>query len=135
GNQTFDFQTEFTDVKDKIVAHRRTVPGTTVMETRYQNADGYYDVRSRYAFDTPLSDDFLMFALNGSADYIHNISFTNDLRNVSKHMVFSQTAQLRYSVPDRLDLEFNGNFLMNHTSSSLRFSEGIRAHSVLFGMA
>jgi len=119
-NHYFDFQAEFNNIKNKIVAHRRTVPGTTVMETTFQNSDGYYDLRTRYSWDTRLSEDVVVMALTGNGDYIHNISYTNDLRNVSKHFVFSQNAQIRYSVPDALDLEFNGNFLLNKTSSTLR---------------
>lgn len=135
GFQTFEGQVSFNDIKNKIVANRRTIPGTTVMETTYLNADGYYDLRGYYSFNTRLGMDELYLGLSGSGDFIHNISFTNDLRNVSKHFIYSQNAQLRYSREEVIDIGLNGNFMMNTTRSSLRTLGGIQANSLLLGMA
>lgn len=134
GDRTFNGQLEFNNIKNKIVAHRRTSPGTTVMETTYLNADGYYDLRAHYSFNSPLGNDQLYVGISGSGDYIHNISFTNDLRSVSKHFVYSQNAQLRYNLEDVVELGLNGNFLLNHSRSSLRTFGSIQANSLLFGM-
>lgn len=135
GIRTFEGQFSFTNIKNKIVANRRTLPGTTVMETTYLNADGYYDLRGYYSFNTRLGSDELYFSISGSGDYIHNISFINDQKNVSKHFIYSQNAQLRYSLEDIMDLGFNGNYLMNRTHSSLRTVGDVRANSLLLGMA
>lgn len=131
----FEAQMAYSTIKDKIVSNRKTSTGTTAIETTFQNADGYYDLRSYYVFSTMLGVDMLQFNLNGNVDYIHNISFTNDLRNETTHIIYSQGAQLRYSLEDRLDLELNGNYSLNRTHSPLFTFSDIRADSWLIGLA
>lgn len=131
----FEAQFAYSTVKDKIVSNRRTSAGTTAIETTFLNADGYYDLRSYYIFSTMLGSDKVQFNLNGNMDYIHNISFTNDLRNASTHLIYAQAAQIRYSLPDRLNLEINGNYTLNRSQSPLYTFSDIRANTWLFGVA
>ncbi len=128
-------QVAYSTVKDKIVSNRRTSTGTTAIETTFLNADGYYDVRSYYVFSTMLGSDLFQFNLNGNLDYLHNISFTNNLRNEANHVIYSQGAQFRYSKEDRIDLELSSNYTLNRSRSNMFTFSDIRANSWLVGLA
>ena len=131
----FEAQVAYSTVKDKIVTNRKTTTGSTAIETTYLNAEGYYDFRSYFVFSTMLGSDMLQFNLNGNMDYINNISFTNDLRNETTHIIYSQGAQFRYALEDHLNLELNGNYTLNRSHSPLFTFSNIRANSWTFGLA
>lgn len=134
-NHFFEGQFAFSNVKNKIVSNRRTIPGTTAMETTFQNADGYYDVRAYYMFSTMLGMDLLQLNLNGTGDYINNISFTNDNRNEANHFIYSQGAQLRYTMEDLVDLELNSSYTLNRSRSSIGSLGGVNTNSWVVGIA
>lgn len=131
----FEFQVAYSSINDKIVSHRRTSTGTTTIETTYLNADGYFDLRSHYILSTMLNSEVLQLNFTGNADYIHNIAYTNDLRNTTKHLLVSQSAQVRFAIEDRLEMELNGNFLLNQAHSELFTFSNVRANTWLFGFA
>ena len=117
------------------MASRSTRPGSTVIETTYLNADGYYDVRSYYVFSSPLGGDRWQLNLNGTMDYLRNITYSNELRNAVKHTIYIQGVQVRYALDDRLDLELNGQYTLNQSSSSFPSFNDVRAQSVQAGVA
>jgi hypothetical protein len=131
----FEVQLAYSSVNDKIVSNRRTSSGSTAIENAYLNADGYFDLRSYYLYSTLLGSDQFQINFNGNADYIHNITYTNDFRNTTKHLILSQAAQIRFAVEDRVQLELNGNFMLNQTQSPLYTFSNIRATSWVVGMA
>lgn len=134
--QFFEAQVALSTVQDRIVSNRRTQPGSTTIETTFLNADGYYDLRSYYVFSSSLGrSERYQLNLNGTLDYLNNISYTNDAPHTVRHLIFVQGMQLRYSLEDRLNLELNGNYTMNRSRSELRTFNDVRAHSVQFGLA
>ena len=94
--------------ENKIVSNivRSTVSGVgLVQETRYLNTDGYYTTNAFYNFSKPFKEKKYVFSFNGSANYINNISFTDNVKNRGKNWIFSQG--LNMQVNPNKNLEFN----------------------------
>ncbi len=134
-SQFFETQIAFSNVQNKIVPHRKAIPGSTAIETTYLNTDGYYDFKGYYMFTSALGDGALQMNLNGTADYIHHVSFTNDQKNHGNHMALSQALQLRYSLENRLDVELNSSFMHHRSQPSMRSYGQLVANSYLAGVA
>src|SRR5690606_1016702 len=67
--------------KNKIVSNiiRYNDPAVgLVQETRYLNTDGYYTANAFYTYSKPFQEKKYVFSFNGSANYINNISFTDN---------------------------------------------------------
>jgi len=71
---------------------------------------------------------------NGNIDYYNNVSFINASRNVGKHLLYSQSLQLRYMFDDIMEAEFNGNYLLNFAEYKLPFSNKVSAQSYMFSL-
>lgn len=134
-NRFFEGQASFNHVRNKIVSNRKPISGTTAMETSFLNAQGYYDIRAYYMFSSMLGLDMFQLNLNGTGDYINNISFTNDRLNESNHFIYSQGAQLRYSLEDLVEMEVNSAYTLNSSRSSVGSLGVTHAHSFLVGLA
>lgn len=97
--------------ENKIVSNivRSDVSGVgLVQETRYLNTDGYYTANAFYNFSKPFKEKKYVFSFNGSANYINNISFTDNIKNRGKNWIFSQGLNMQIN-PNR-NLEFNPGF-------------------------
>ena len=76
-----------------------------VQETRYLNTDGYYTANAFYNFSKPFKEKKYVFSFNGSANYINNISYTDNVKNIGKNWIFSQGLNMQIN-PNK-NLEFN----------------------------
>lgn len=76
-----------------------------IQETRYLNTNGYYTASAFYNFSKPLAEKKYVFSFNGSANYINNISFADNIKNVGKNWILSQGLNMQIN-PNR-NLEFN----------------------------
>lgn len=86
-------------------------------------------------YSTPVFNDNMQFNLNGMADYINNISYINEERNFGRHFIYSQAAQLRFSLADVVETELNTSYTFNRTRYTLLYTDGIDANSFLIGLA
>lgn len=133
-NQFFEAQFVLNQIQNKIVTNRSN-PSSTVQVTSFRNASGYFDARGYFMFSAPVFGDGLQLNLNGTADFMNNISYINDEKNFGRNFIYSQGAQMRYMLDDLLETEFNTNYTFNRTQYSLRRTEGVSANSFMFGLA
>ena len=87
-----------------------------VQETRYLNTDGYYTANAFYNFSKPFQEKKYVFSFNGSANYINNISFTDNVKNTGKNWIFSQGLNMQFN-PNK-NLEFNPGMRYSFNSNS-----------------
>lgn len=76
-----------------------------VQETRYLNTNGYFTTNAFYNFSKPFQEKKYVFTLNGAANYINNISYTDDVKNTGKNWILWQGLNMRIN-PNK-NLEFN----------------------------
>lgn len=105
----FNLSGNFTE--NKIVSNilRKMDPAVgLVQETRYLNTDGYFTTNAFYNYSKPFQDKKYVFSFNGSANYINNISYTDNVKNTGKNWIFSQGLNMQIN-PNK-NLEFNPGF-------------------------
>ncbi|WP_257656540.1 TonB-dependent receptor [Parapedobacter lycopersici] len=134
-NRFFEAQLSVNQVQNKIVTIRESLPNSTVQRTSFRNTNGYFDVRGYYMYSTPVFNENVQLNLNGMADYVNNISYIDTARYFGRNFIYSQAAQLRFSVADVIETELNSSYTFNRTRYSLLSTEGISANSFLFGLA
>jgi len=134
-NRFFEASVTLTQVKDKIVMARSAIPNTTSQQTSFLNTWGYFDSRGYYMYSRDLFTRGIQLNLNGSVDYINNISYINDDRNVARHVILSQAANLRYSVEDIVEAEVNTSYTVNRATYSLPSVGNVAANTFLVGLA
>lgn len=134
-NRFFEASAALTQVKDKIVMSRTVLPNTTSQQTSFTNTWGYFDLRGYYMYSRDLFGKGVQLNLNGSADYINNVSYVNMERNVARHQIFSQAVNLRYSIEDNLEAELNTSYTVNRATYSLSSIGDINANTFLVGVA
>lgn len=134
-NRFFEAQLSVNQIQNKIVTNRSSSASSTVQRTSFRNTNGYFDVRGYYMYSTPVFNDNMQLNLNGMADYINNISYINEERNFGRHFIYSQAAQLRFSLADVIETELNSSYTFNRTRYSLLYTDGIDANSFLVGLA
>ncbi|MGK6351185.1 outer membrane beta-barrel protein [Parapedobacter sp. DT-150] len=134
-NQFFEAQLALNQVQNKIVTNRSN-PTSTVQETSFRNSPGYFDARGYYMFSTPMFHNDLQLNLNGTTDYVNNISYVDDKKNFGRNFIYSQAVQMRYTLEDMVETEFNSSYTFNRTRYTLSDDNVINnANSVLFGLA
>ncbi|MFC3196900.1 outer membrane beta-barrel protein [Parapedobacter deserti] len=133
-SQFFEAQLALNQVQNKIVTNRRN-PSSTVQETSFRNTSGYFDARGYYMYSTPVFNDDFQLNLNGTTDYVNNVSFIDDKKNFGRNFIYSQALQMRYMLEDVIETEINTSYTFNRTRYSLRSSDGIDANSFLVGLA
>ena len=133
-NQFFEAQLAFNKIQNKIVTSRSN-PNSTVQETSFRNSSGYFDARGYFMFSTPVFNQDFQLNLNGTTDYVNNISYINNEKNYGRNFIYSQALQMRYTLEDVIETELNTGYTFNHTRYSLRNSEGINANSFVVGLA
>lgn len=87
-----------------------------VQETRYLNTDGYYTANAFYNFSKPFQEKKYVFSFNGSANYINNISYADNIKNRGKNWIFSQGLNMQIN-PNR-NLEFNPGLRYSFNSNT-----------------
>lgn len=134
-SQYFESNFAYNFTNNKIVGSKRALENSTIQETTFKNADGYYELRGYYVFNTPLfNNDGLQLDINGNADYFNNISYIDEEKNTTKQILFSQTAQIRYTWSDYFESVFNTNYLLNNAVYKLPYSYSITANSFLLSL-
>lgn len=117
-------------VKDKIVSN--ILSRGLFQETRYLNADGYYNVNAFYAVSKPLQNRKYVFNLGGTVNYNNNISYLNYDKNKGRNWVVSQRFSMDYKLKKWLEMSGGANFTINDAKYSLtpRSNSSIRAWSL-----
>jgi len=133
-NRFFEAQLALNQVQNKIVTNRRN-PSNTVQETSFRNTSGYFDARGYYMYSTSMINDNFQLNLNGTTDYVNNVSYINDEKNFGRNFIYSQAVQMRFMLEDMIETELNTSYTFNRTRYSLRQIDGINANSFLVGFA
>lgn len=133
-NRFFEAQLALNQIQNKIVTNRSN-PSSTIQETSFRNTSGYFDARGYYMYSTTVFNDNFQFNLNGTTDYINNISYINDKKNFGRNFIYSQAMQMRFMLEDVIETELNTSYTFNRTRYSLGHMNGIDANSFLVGMA
>ncbi|HEY0899713.1 MAG TPA: outer membrane beta-barrel protein [Sphingobacteriaceae bacterium] len=110
--------------QDKIVTNTVLLePGANqnafTQETRYLNTDGYYSVMGFYSFSIPVAEKKYTFSFNGSANYINNIAFSNNLKNNIQNLILSQRLRLQINPADWIELNPSAAYTNNQSTYSL----------------
>ncbi|WP_257667782.1 outer membrane beta-barrel protein [Parapedobacter tibetensis] len=133
-NRFFEAQLSINQIQNKIVTNRSN-PNSTIQETSFRNSPGYFDARGYFMYSTPVINDKFLLNLNGTTDYVNNISYVNDEKNFGRNFIYSQGAQVQFALEDILETELNSSYTFNRTRYSLRKTEDIDANSFLIGFA
>lgn len=137
-NRFFEAQLALNQVQNKIVTNRRN-PTSTVQETSFRNTSGYFDARGYYMYSTAVFDNNFQFNLNGTTDYVNNVSFIDEKKVFGRNFIYSQAMQMRFMLEDVLETELNTSYTFNRTRYSLGQTigqvNGINANSFLVGLA
>lgn len=86
-------------------------------------------------YSTPVFNDDFQLNINGTTDYVNNISYIEGEKNFGRNLIYSQALQMRYMLEDAIETELNTSYTFNRTRYSLRYSDGIDANSFLVGFA
>lgn len=121
-------------IKDKIVTDKRPVENTTIQQTTFRNAQGYYDYKWNYIFNTPFANDNWMMELAGGLDYYNNLSFIEDRERRTKQFIFNQSMQLKYSLNNYVESVFNANYSRNKASYDIPFRTTINVETLFLGL-
>ena len=136
-NRFFEAQLAVNQVQNKIVTNRSN-PSNTIQETSFRNTSGYFDARGYYMYSTSVFNDNFQFNINGTTDYVNNVSFVNEKKNFGRNFIYSQAMQMRFMLEDVIETELNTSYTFNRTRYSVhRFgtNSGIDANSFLVGLA
>lgn len=137
-NRFFEAQLALNQVQNKIVTNRRN-PSSTVQETSFRNTSGYFDARGYYMYSTAVFNDNFQLNLNGTTDYVNNVSYIDDVKNFGRNFIYSQAVQMRFMMEDVIETELNTSYTFNRTRYSLRQGygsiNGNDANSFLVGLA
>ncbi len=131
----FEAQLSVNHVQNKIVTNRTSVPNSTVQETSFRNSSGYFDARGYYMYSTQIFNDYFQFNLNGTTDYVNNVSYINDEKNYGRNFIYSQAMQLRFALEDVIETELNTSYTFNRARYSSRVADKTDANSFLVGLA
>jgi len=128
----------FNTTKDKIVSNVINYPNssdsTILQETRYKNADGYYNVSGFYSFSKPFQDKKYVISLRGSIIYNNNISFIDNNKNTGKNFILSQRLNLQINPVKWLEINPATTFTYNKNNNSLnvRANSEVKSYSFSF---
>ncbi|MET0635165.1 MAG: outer membrane beta-barrel protein [Chitinophagaceae bacterium] len=90
-----------------------------IQETRYLNADGFYNASGFYTFSRPFQQRKFTLTLNGNLNYTNDISFINSRKNTGKNFVGTQGVNFDVRLNDWLEMGAGGNYTYNTTNNSL----------------
>src|SRR5690606_16222253 len=137
-NRFFEAQLALNQVQHKIVTNRSN-PSSTVQATSFRNTSGYFDARGYYMYSTAVFNDNFQLNLNGTTDYVNNVSYIDDVKNFGRNFIYSQAVQMRFMMEDVIETELNTSYTFNRTRYSLRQGygsiNGNDANSFLVGLA
>lgn len=128
--QYFETDLVYSFIINKIVSDKRSLTQSTTQETSFKNADGYYDVKWHYLFNTPFLNESVQLDVLGRVDYYNNLSYVEDQRNKTNQLLYSQSLQVRYNWNDHFESVFNGNYLLNHADYSWPHRTKITAQTI-----
>ena len=120
GNTVFtNFSANFTN--DKIVNNISQVgsAGRVIQEIKYLNTNGYYNVNGFYNFSKPFNEKKYVVSINGSANYINNISFSDVIENRSKNWILSQGLNLQINPMDWLEVNPGVRYSYNANTNDI----------------
>lgn len=87
-------------------------------ETRYENADGTYNINGNYFYNIPLVKNKFTISIRGNFTYGHNIVFTDNVRSINKALNLSQAVSSNVNLK-KLTLSGAINYGLNANSYSL----------------
>jgi len=104
-------------VEDQVVSNVVLIQDTLnslKQQTRFENANGAYQLGSMYSYSIPFKDNKFNFEMRGTWDYVNMISFANDFLNANRNINFSQSLRLRMN---RRKLTLSGYATYNYSSN------------------
>lgn len=121
-------------IKDKIVTDKKPIENSTIQQTTFKNAKGYYDWKWNYVFNTPFENDNWMLDISGGLDFYNNISFIEDRERTTKQLIINQSLQLKYSLNDYIESMFNANYSKNNASYDIPYRTKINVETLFMGL-
>lgn len=88
-------------------------------ETRFANVNGSYNVGGLYNLSLPFSERRYVLDLNGSINYNHNLSLSNNEEISSRNLIMSQAIRMQINPGDFLELYPTVIYTYNRNAYSL----------------
>lgn len=131
---TFFSNLSFQNIKNKIVTNRVSISNSTRQETSFLNTSGYFDANAYYLYSLSMIEQVFNINISGSANYSNNISFINFRKNSGRYLVYTQAADVSYTLEDWLDLGLRSSFTLNQTRNTLSSMIDNDAYTWTFGL-
>ncbi|MFZ4861848.1 outer membrane beta-barrel protein [Sphingobacterium sp. Mn56C] len=132
--QNFETSFAFNMIANKIVSDKSSAPNSTTQTTTFKNADGYFDWRWHYGFNTPFIHESIQLDLIGDLDYYNNLSFIDQRKRTTTQLLFNQSAQFRFQLGDYLESILNANYVLNKTEYSIPFRTKFNVETLFLGL-
>lgn len=87
-------------------------------ETRYENADGMYNLNGNYAYNIPLVKNKLTFSLRGNLSFANNVVFTDNVKLFNKSLNLSQSVSSTLNLKN-VNLSTSASYGLNTNNFSL----------------
>src|SRR5690606_1051465 len=124
----------YSKIMDKIVSDKSSLPNSTIQQTTFRNARGYYDMRWFYVFNTPFVVDDLQLDLMGNTDYFNHPSYIDNRKRITQQLMLNQSLQLKYLLNDYFETGFVANYNLNNARYDIPFRTNISVHTMQWGM-
>ena len=101
-------------IVSNVVLLRDTLNGLK-QETRYENANGAYNINANYFYNIPLVKNKFTISARGNASYGNNIVFTDNIKSMNRAINLSQT--------------FSSNLIFKKGSVTSGFTYGLNSNN------
>lgn len=104
-------------IQNQVVSNVILIPDTLnglKQETRFENANGSYQVGSNYSLSLPFAKRKYMLSVNGNVGYSNNVLFTDNMKNFNTVLNFNQSLRAsmntqKVSMETGVTYSYNGN--------------------------
>ncbi len=132
--QYFETNLVYNRISNKIVSDKKSEGNSTIQQTTFRNANGYYDWKWFYTFNTPLINESWHLDINGSMDYYNNLSYIDERERKTNQFIFNQSLQLKYQWSDYVETLLNTNYVWNKASYDLPYRTQINVETLFLGL-
>ena len=125
----------FNETQNKIVSSRVNDPRGTGTSTSYLNTNGFNALNGNLSYTKPLANRKFTYTISGAASYDNNISFTDNQKNMGRNWVYTPGARIRLDIPDVVDLDLNGSYNVNTTTTKYTtYTSSTTVNSLTIGL-
>jgi hypothetical protein len=130
--KVFFIGTNVSVIQNQIVNNSIRLGNSGAQLTIPENVNGYYNTTLFYNWSKPWQNRTYVLSLNGTANYNHNITLIDSMRNVGNNIVLSQGAQFTFNHKDWLEIDGGVRYSINSARYSLEGQQDVDYNSWTF---